>query len=546
VIGETPEATSPQQAVDPRYDAITPQPGEQPRDIVGDFLAVGGSYEDRHAGARRYLTPAANNSWDDTAGVVVLDDLTVYLEVRRNGAEVELTGQQQGRLAEDGSFLPERTTFTHVFKLEKVDGEWRIDAPPPQGVVVRFSTFYSAYRPYNVYFLDSTRTRVVPDVRWFAAPKDVLPSLLVGAIAGGPSAWLGDAVESDLQDARLQTNVVQESDRVRVYLTGLSGRAQALPPGGFAQLVWTLNQLGVGGVEVYDDGQLVQPRDAPRQNLQRLSDWRGFDPDALPVSTPGYFVRDGAVRRTDGVPVPGGVGRGDYRATAVGVSIGRSPTMAVVGRRPGGGTVLYVQDPRGGLRPALAARSLTSPSWGASADEVWTVRDGKDVVLVPTTGAPTRVGIALGQVGTIRALRLSRDGARVALVAGGRDRERLYVGVVTRENGAVRIAGNLRELDVGGAPVSDVSWSDALNLSVLVRAGQPDSALYTVGVEGVRAGTPVATSGLPGPPTAVAAAPSLPLLTVANDSIWQAPTPDEAWTRATSGPGGDLAPAYPG
>ena len=51
--------------------------------------------------------------------------------------------------------------------------------------------------------------------------------------------------------------------------------------GGFAQLVWTLSQLGVGGVEVYSDGQLIRPPRSPGPALQQLDDWQGFDPDGL-------------------------------------------------------------------------------------------------------------------------------------------------------------------------------------------------------------------------------------------------------------------------
>ncbi len=544
VISESVPAPVASEDTDPRYDAITPQPGEAPLDIVRDYLAVGGSFERKHARARAYLTPAADKDWDDEGGVVSLEDPTVDLEVRRGGAEVALKAQQRGTVGSDGSYLPSAVPFPYVFRLEKQNGEWRI-SNPPSGVLVRSSTFDSAYRPYNVYFLDSTRTRVVPDVRWLAAPTDALPSLLVGALEKGPSAALRGAVRSDLEGARLQSNVVQENDRVRVYLTGLGDHADAAPPGAFAQLVWTLNQLGVGGIEVYDDGQQVQPRGDRQQALQRLSDWRDFDPDAMSVSTPAYFVRNGAIWTTDNAPVPGPAGRGDYGA----VSVGASPderSLAVVGRGGGGRPALFVGGAHGALRPVLLANSLTAPSWGTASDEVWTVRDGRDVFLVPTRGGPTRVTMpALDQIGPIRALKLSRDGTRVAMVAGPAGRQRLQVGVVVRDNGAVRI-DRVSALDVGEASVSDVSWSDALGLAVLVRAGLPDSALYSVSIDGVFPARLITSSGLPGPPAATAAAPGLPLLTTAAGSIWQTPAHDQPWTRVTRDPIPDSAPAYPG
>ena len=94
--------------------------------------------------------------------------------------------------------------------------------------------------------------------------------------------------------------------------------------------------------------------------------------------------------------------------------------------------------------------------------------------------------------------------------------------------------------------MSDVSWSDALSLVALVRAGQQDGALYTVGVDGVSSSRLVSTAGLPGPPAAIAAAPALPLLTVAAGALWRTLVTDESWTRVGRRPGADSAPAYPG
>jgi hypothetical protein len=546
VINQSVSASPPPQEADPRYAAINPQPGEQPIEIVRDLLAVGGSFERRHERARAYLTDAGNAGWVDEGGVTVLED-AVYLDVRRGGAEVSVRAQQRGRVDRDGAYVPSPAPYRYTFRLEKnLVGEWRIANPPP-GVLVTSATFNAAYRPYSVYFLDSTRTKVVPDVRWIAAGRDSLPSLLVGALERGPSEWLAGAVRSDLERARLQSNVVQESDRVRVYLTGLGDGADALPPGGFAQLVWTLHQLGVGGVETYVDGQPVQPRGGARRLLQRLADWGSFDPDALPLSAPGYYVRDGIVRTTDDVPVRGPAGRGDYAAVSVAVSMDRR-MLAVVGRDSRDRPTLFVGRSGAALRPVLTGTSLTAPSWGQSNDEVWTVRDGREVVVVPVAGPARGVAVAgVEQAGPIRSLRQSRDGSRVALVAGSRQRESLFVGVVMRQNNAARV-DRLRKLDVGDEPVSEASWSDNSYLLVLVRAGEQDSALYTLGTDGESASQLVSTAGLPGPPAAIAAppAPGLPLLTVAAGALWQTPASGEPWRRAQREPARAAAPVYPG
>jgi hypothetical protein len=541
VIADSVSVPAPSDDDDVRYDEIVPRSGEAPEDIVRDFLRAGGSFERAHARARAYLTDAANASWKDITGTVIIEDAP-YLNVRNDGAVVQMTAQQRGQLSEDGAYRAGRAPSPYTFRLKKVNGNWRIDNPP-QGLLLESGTFDASYHPYEIYFLDSTRTKVVPDVRWYAAAPDTLPSLLVTAIEHGPSEWLAEAVLSDLQGITLQNNIEQESDRVKVYLTGLDDQADTLTAGGFAQLVWTLNQVGVGGVEVYADGRLLTPKNAPKQSLQQLSDWRAFNPDGLSAATSGYFIRAGAVWTTQDAPVAGPAGRSAFRALSVAASV--DAHLAVVRKLSDGRQALYVGSP-GSLHVTTAGSSLTRPTWGPGTREVWTVRDGRDVVLVPLTGQAVRVTLpGLDKIGRIRALSLSRDGARVAIAAGPPGQEQLWIGVVDRENGLTRIDG-LRQLDAGDSPVSDVSWSDGFSVVALTRAGQQDSSLYSVDVNGVSPARLVATTGLPGPPTAVAAGPSLPLLTVAAGGLWRTPAIDEAWTKVADKRSGESAPAYPG
>jgi hypothetical protein len=542
IIPESVPASAPADDEDLRYDEIVPRPNEAPEDIVSDFLRASGSFERAHTRARAYLTSKASRNWKDTTGAIILED-TPYLNVGDGGAVVEMSTLQRGKLNDDGSYVAgSGQPYRFSFHLIRTNGNWRIDNPPDV-LLLEQGTFDSSYRPYDVYFLNSTRTKVVPDVRWYAAAPDTLPSLLVTAIERGPSQWLQDSVISDLAGITLQNNIEQESDRVKVYLTGLDDQADTLTAGGFAQLVWTLNQLGVGGVEVFADGQLITPKSAPGRKLQQLSDWRSFDPDGLSVSASAYYVRGGAVWTTRDAPLPGPAGRDTFGAVSVAASTDER-SIAVVRRSAAGRQVLFVGAP-GALRPTFSASSLTRPTWGPETREVWTVRDGRDVILVPVDGQATRIGLPTDALGHIRSLSLSRDGSRLAIVAGTSGHEQLWVGIVSRENGATRVEG-LRPLDLGDDAVSDVSWTDAVSLVVLTHAGQQDSSLYSVDADGAADGQLIATIGLPGPPTAVAAAPSLPLLTVAAGSLWRTPAPGENWTKVEDRPGSESAPAYPG
>jgi hypothetical protein len=539
VIPQSVPAAAPADGGDLRYDEIVPRPGEAPRDIVGDFLRAGGSIERAHTRARAYLTPAASKNWKDTAGALIIEN-SPYLDVREGGSAVQLNAQQHARLKDDGSYAPADAPYRYPFRLKKVDGEWRIDNPPP-GLLIESSTFETAYRPYQVYFLNSAKTQVVPDVRWYAAPLDSLPTLLVTALERGPSKWLEDSVVSDLAGITLQTNIVQEPDRVKVYLTNLGEQADTLTAGGFAQLVWTLSPLGVGGVEVYADGALIKPPDGPDRALQQRADWLRFEPDGLSVSASGYFIRDGAVWTTKNAPLPGPAGRSAFRAVSVAASLDER-SVAVV-RRSGRGQVLSVGPP-GSLRSTISGSTLSQPSWGSETHQVWTVRNGRDVMLVTLDGHATRVDVPQQQkIDTIRALRLSRDGARVAVVAGSPGREQLWIGVVVRDNGSTQIQG-LRPLDLGDVPVSDVSWSNAVTVIALLRSGEQDSNLYSIDIDGGSPAVLVPATGLPGPPTAIAAGPTL--LTIAAETLWRTPVASESWTKVEDRSGRESSPAYPG
>jgi len=542
VIPQSVPAAAPAGGGDLRYDGIVPRPGESPEDVVRDFLRAGGSIERAHTRARAYLTAEASKKWNDNAGTVIIEN-NFYLDSRQDGSEVLLSAQQHGRLNDDGSYVPGAAPYPVTFSLKKVDGEWRIENPPP-GLLIELSTFESAYRAYQVYFLNSTQRKVVPDVRWYAAPPDSLPTLLVTALEHGPSKWLEGAVGTALTGITLQTNIVQERDRVKVYLTGLGDQMDTLPNQGFAQLVWTLSQLGVGGVEVYADGQVIKPNGARAVILQQLSDWSDFDPDGLTVNASGYFVRDGAVWTTKDAALAGPAGRSSFHAVSVASSIDER-SVAVVRRAASGGQVLFVGAP-GSLHSTVSGAALSRPTWGSDTGEVWTVRDGREVLRVALDGQAAHVDLPQEHdIGPIRALSLSRDGARVAVVAGPAGREQLWIGVVVRDNdtGAAQIRG-LRPLDFGDTPVSDVSWSDAGTVIALTRSGEQDSSLYSVDVDGGSPALLVSTTGLPGPPTAVAAGPTL--LTIAAGALWRTPVASESWTKVEDRRGGESAPAYPG
>jgi hypothetical protein len=526
-------------APDLRFGAISPRPGESATSVVLDFLAAASSPEQRHRIARQFLTPQAATSWNDDAGAIVVSRQP-YLDEGTDGTDVTIRVDQVGKVDAVGAYQPQVRAYRWRFELQRLSGEWRIDNPPP-GVIVSAADFQEAYRRLNVYFLDPTDSHVVPDPRWFSAPDEALPNLLLRALLDGPSDSLRDAVRTELGTGiSLTRNVVPDVDRVRVYLSGLDNLSTPMQASASAQIVWTLNQLGVPGVQLFDDAQQVRLPGV--EAVQHIGDWGDYDAGDLPLTASGYFVRGGGVWTTDGRPLPGPAGSGTYNAERVGVSHDLS-RIAVVGRASRN-AALYVGGPQGQLARRLVASSLTTPTWGAAVDEVWTVRNGNEIVEVPLRGSPAPVTAPdLERVGRISVFHLSPDGVRVALVAGPRGAGKLYVGTVTRADTVTvdrltAVAPDLRN-------VVDVAWSATDMLTVLTRSGASDATLWSVTVDGSGTDT-VVTTGLPGPPSAVAAATGMPTLAVAEGGIWRLRDPHGSWSSVQrSGSQSDSAPVYP-
>ena len=328
-------------------------------------------------------------------------------------------------------------------------------------------------------------------------------------------------------------------------------RRHASPDGGFAQLVWTLNQLGVGGVEVYIDGQ----RSAARRSTGPLGS--GSATGAASTRTGLPAIDAGATssgrRRLDhrGRSVAGPAGRPALRRDRRWRS---RPTERSHRRRPA--------RPRQRRRDALRrqhGRSLRTRLNGRIAEprrpgprrstRCGPCATAREVVLVPAGGVATSVSRRPSTSDRPGRARCdcpgTARGSRWSPVEPGR--ERLYIGVVIRDNNgsvpdrAAAAAGRRR----GGRRGRELARRAHLGRPGPGRcAGQ--RALHR-GRRRREQGPAVSSrSRLPGPPEAVAAAATLPLLTVAGGAIWRTPVIDDRWSPLGGRSGADSAPAYPG
>ena len=523
-----------------------PVAGASPQEIVRGFLQAGADFVNDHAVARLYLAPVASQQWKPNTGTSVYDRSEGAFAVEPTGdGRVALAAAQVASIDGEGHYArtPGATRLSRMFGMTRVDGEWRI-ASLDNGLVLTRSDVAETFRQLNLYFLAPSRRVLVPDTVFLPAVPG-LSTALVTRLLRGPSESIAAAATTAFpRGTSLAVSSVPLRDGIaRVNLDDSVLKAdEAARAAISAQLVWTLKQLpdfqglrlSVEGDDLGVSGQgQVQPRGA----------WSDYDPAGLPQDAVAYAVRDGRLARVvDGrftaVVGPAGDGRLTVARPAVSLDSGQVAGVTergrvlVTGRFP-------VDEP---LRERLRGTALSGPSWDP-AGNVWVVDAPVGRVWMVPDGTREPVAIAVPPIaaGRITGLRVARDGARVAVIAGAGSGARLYVGSIVRGRSGgptPRLVG-LTEVLPELRGVRDVAWSDATTLAVLgSQSGQPLAPLYT-DTDGYELEQ---VEPLPGLVTVAAAPPARPLLAGTESGQIAHYTAGRGWV--VLGPGSD--PVYPG
>jgi len=501
-------------------EPLPPEPGATPEEIVRGFIDAAASARQGHPVAREYLAPDAAGSWSDEAGITVLSP--DYATVATKADAITLSAIPVGSVDPRGVFTVAGIgLFTRQFNLAQVDGEWRI-TDPPDGLIILEPDFERLYVTRDVFFIDPTEQRVVPDPR-LLIKGDAQPTALVQRLLDGPSGYIAAGVRNPLTGAQLRSAVTVRNGAAVVDLTALTTDPEPVLSQICAQIVWTLDPLSQT-VEIRVDGEPVDLSGIP--DAQTTGDWAGFGPDAVPLDAVGHYLYAGALHTVStGAPAPGPAGTGAYGLSSAAVSAdprtGRLSFLVGV-RSDASGATLYAGPYDGDLAPVLTGATLNRPTVASTRSEAWVVRDGTAVVRVPASGAPQAVNApTLQGLGRADVLTLSPDGVRAALVVDGPGGRGLYVGTVVRsEDGSVELR-DLRDVAPTLSQVVDVAWRDSANLLFLAANEGDDRVVpYDVGVDGWGLGI-VPTAGLPSQPVSVAAAPTRQPLVNAGGTIWQ-------------------------
>jgi hypothetical protein len=503
-----------------------PPAGADARAIVQGFLDANAISDLNHNSARLFLTAEEKNRWADSP-ITVIDRPVVSNVV---GGKVTVVGHEIGTVDATGVYTPALqgdgagTGGVRVnlpFGMKRVKGEWRIDALQ-KGLLISTAQFQQ-YQQRTVYFFDPSEERLVPDPRYsqLVDPHD-LAVWLVAQLSQGPRGGLATGLPDQTDPKRVPFDNNQSGD-TKIEIPGSaeldSGNRDRLG----AQIAATLSQVPqIGDIEITDSGVPVRIPAVGGTTFTAAE-----LADQFTVSPPHsglYYVNDGAVFDQFGRRLPGRVGTGTYGLTSVALTPRTgSQVLEIAGVRGSGSDEFLDVGTAQQLTATKVHGELSRPAWAPDQNEIW-IGSGTHLDRVSLSGAIHDVPIdAVGgkPSGRVSAVRLSPEGARVALVLTNPDgTAQLWVGAIVRGATEVRVAG-LAPITPQGVKVTDLAWNDELKLFTIgtdlrthafgVYEVQCDGSLWTLR----------GTLGLPGAPDSVTVAANSVAAVSIGGTVWR-------------------------
>jgi len=446
------------------FFASGPQTGASPEEIVDGFLTASwAGYSDGFVVAREFLAGPAVATWQPLEQVRIYSDAPAPQYSRAGDGGVRLSVTAEASLDSAGRYSEAATgtTIEADFTLARDgQGEWRI-IELDDGVLLPAANFQSVYNQTSVYFLTPDLSALVPEVRWF--PQENLATSLVRALLEGPSSWLGPGVRTTVPvGTRMTVESVQVAEGVaRVDLSADLLAADADERSLlYAQMERTLqHDPDVHDVEITAAG-------APFELEEPVPDL----PVYPYVPNPMAVISDGTLADVVGgevVPRPGSeqLAQLSPHDPAVGYET-TAPTTVLLD-----GPDRLVAAPAGDAQPFvlvegtdLVAPSVDRHGWA------WTTPARADGHLrsVRPGGEPVDVEAPWLQNGTVRAVRLSREAARVVVVWEVAGTPVLDVAAVVRDvDGTPRALAEPVRFGERLTDAVDVAWIDESTVAVL-------------------------------------------------------------------------------
>ncbi|GIF66095.1 lipoprotein LpqB [Asanoa ishikariensis] len=528
-----------------------------PKDFVRNFLrAAAGEFDPGGKTSQRLQDYVAG---DATRNFTLKDAVTVVrvgdIKVAEDNVHVHVDVEQVGTLNSAGVLLaPTSTAKGYDLQIRAESGAgggWRVVKGPSE-VLLDVEALQLYYTERTVYFWNTDRTALLPDLRWLPSevPLSRVPTELLAMIEGGPSPWLEGVAEGLPKDSKLLINAPLVNGQLTMNWSPTAIDNDANGDYLVRQVAWTVSELGAESLQLKINGQL--------EDTYPVRDLINRTPYPIGLQAHAYAVLDHKVRALS-APV------GTAAPVPLADAVNKDVQWAAFNRNSSGMDAAVVT-PASDLRVGSGTGDIpvealaTVPGVKPTAAPVWLPRSRTG--LVPTANGrlyrfgPDRKAALVSVKGLkdITAVAAAIDGQRIALIADGR----LYVVPVSVMQDGEVVFGDPRQLDPQLADLRAVAWSGETAVSVSGKDADR-MAIVDVSVDGVRR-TPRIYDG-EGPITMIAAYPEIKVLDRSTTMLYQAENSawlaagtstqversmvDGAPPSASPGPGGESQPTAP-
>lgn len=457
------------------YSPSGPTDGSNQEQILNGFLYAGNGPQDDYAVARKFLTLNYSSKWHPTYETLIqTGDVKI---LTNTGTKIRIEVHYDARVLDDGTYLPEPGSSRILeFRLLQESGEWRISSAPNVTTLLA-PNFEVLFKPIPVYFWDKSFSYLVPDVRWFPT-RASLATKLTNALIAGPTKWLAPAVQDILPEG---TKLNINSVTVDNGLASIDFNASALKipswkrPYLRSQLLATLGAIdGLNQVSI---------------SVERTPQVIGVGASGMPENSsnlPVILTRDG-LSHVAGTTQLAIVGTKELLAkqSAKSFALSSDETMVVL-LTQNGISVHNIGVLDNSSRLIDNRKGLITPNVD-SLNNIWTVSDRPGAAIRVTDFVGTQINLSnpFGSAGRIKAIAISSEGSRLAVVQQTKTSDRVVVFAVVRDKTRrVLSLGPAEQIFGFGKEVGSLSWLDQTSLIGLSKNSEGFQNVVTVIVGG--------------------------------------------------------------
>ncbi len=458
------------------YSPSGPLENATQEQIISGFFYAGNGPQDDYSVAREFLTPNFASKWKPANETLIQSGNTRV--VSNTGTRVQIQIPYDARITSDGTYksTPGSSQIIDV-RLLQVSGQWRISSAPNLTILLR-PNFNLLFEPVSIYFWDTTLSYLVPEIRWFPT-KAALATRVTNALLKGPSPWLAPSVQNMIPEGtKLNINSVTVTQGAATV--DLSAKALEIPesrrPFLKSQLIATL-----GGIDGISDVIISIQR--TRQDIATGASGMPSTPSTLPI----VLTKESLIRFVGSSALEISVANdlvSDVQAKGFALSSDES-LLALLGPK---GVFAYSLGLIGVKGKLIDSRvGLINPTIDPF-DRIWTTTSarGSELYISSVGGTKTNLAAPMGGLVSIKAMALSSEGSRLAILHSEFSGSfASIVSVIRDENQQVIGFGEPLAVDGFDSTSQSISWSDRVSLVGLRSDSDGYQSVFTASVGGI-------------------------------------------------------------